>query len=70
MRVASMQVVQTLVGEEGHDLHRECCVVVVDLQVLQKEAAVYGEGGWWGVEVGSKGRWQEQTVYAVWRAAS
>ena len=27
-------------GESGHDMHRVCCVVVVDLQVLQKEAAV------------------------------
>ena len=62
MRVASMQVVHALVGERGHDLHSECCVVVIDLQMLQKEAAVYGEGGLWGVEVGSEGRWQEQTV--------
>ena len=70
MSVASAQVVHALVGEKGHDLHRECCVVVVDLQVLQKEAAVYGEGGWWGVEVGREGWWQEQTVCAIRRAAS
>ena len=70
MSVASAQVVHAVWGESGHDVHRVCCVVVVDLQVPQKEAAVYGEGGWWGVEVGSEGRWQEQTVCAVWRAAS
>ena len=62
MRVASIQVVHAFVREEGHDMHSECCVVVIDLQMLQKEADVYGEGGWWGVEVGSEGRWQEQTV--------
>ena len=62
MRVASLQVVHAFVWGEGHVLHSVCCVVVIDLQVLQKEAAVYGEGGLWGVEVGSKGRWQEQTV--------
>ena len=62
MRVASLQVVHAFVWGEGHVLHSVCCVVVIDLQVLQKEAAVYGEGGLWGVEVGSEGRWQEQTV--------
>ena len=62
MRVASIQVVHAFVGGEGHVLHSVCCVVVIDLQMLQKEAAVYGEGGWRGVEVGSEGRWQEQTV--------
>ena len=62
MRVASLQVVHAFVWGEGHVLHSVCCVVVIDLQVLQKEAAVYGEGGLWGVEVGSEGWWQEQTV--------
>ena len=40
MSVASAQVVHAVWGESGHDVHRVCCVVVVDLQVLQKEAAV------------------------------
>ena len=60
-----MQMVHAWVGEVGQDVHRECCVVVVDLQVLQKEAAVYGEGGWWRVEFGREGWGQEQTVVAV-----
>ena len=55
MSVANAQMVHAWVGEVGQDVHRECCVVVVDLQVLQKEAAVCGEGGWWGVEVGREG---------------
>ena len=62
MRVACIQVVHVFVGREGHEVHSECCVVVIDLQVLQKEAAVYGEGGLWGVEAGSEGRWYEQTL--------
>ena len=62
MRVASLQVVHAFVWGEVHVLHSVCCVVVIDLQVLQKEAAVYGEGGLWGEDVGSEGRWQEQTV--------
>ena len=57
-----MQVVHAVAGGEVHVLHRACCVVVIDLQVLQKEAAVYGEEGLCGVDVGREGRWQEQTV--------
>ena len=57
-----MHVVHAVAGGEVHVLHRACCVVVIDLQVLQKEAVVYGEEGLWGVYVGREGRWQEQTV--------
>ena len=62
MRVASIQVVHAVVGDEGHVLQSVCCVVVIDLQVAQKEAAVYGEEELWGGDVGREGRWQEQTV--------
>ena len=57
-----MQVVHAVAGGEVHVLQRACCVVVIDLQVLQKEAAVYNEEGMCGVDVGREGRWQEQTV--------
>ena len=57
-----MQVVHGVVGGEVHVLHRVCCVVVIDLQELQKEAAVYFEEGLCGVNVGREGRWQEQTA--------
>ena len=57
--------VHAWVGEIGQDVHRECCVIVVDLQVLQKEAAVYWEGVWWGVEGGREGWGHEQMVVAV-----
>ena len=62
MRVASLQVVHAVVGGEVPVLHRVCCVVVMDLQELQKEADVYGEEGLCGVDVGREGRWQEQTA--------
>ena len=62
MRVASIQVVQAVAGGEAHVSQRACWVVVMDLQELQKEAAVYSEEGWCGVDVGRVGRWQEQTA--------
>ena len=64
-----MQVVHAVAGGEVHVLHKACCVVVIDLQEPQKEAAVYGEEGLCGVDVGREGRWQVQTVWAVWLAA-
>ena len=57
-----MQVVHAVAGGEVHVLQKACCVVVIDLQEPQKEAAVYGEEGLCGVDVGREGRWQEQTA--------
>ena len=55
-----MQVVHAVAGGEVHVVQRACCVVVIDLQELQNEVAVYGEEGRNGVDVGRVGRWQEQ----------
>ena len=57
-----MQVVHAVAGGEVHVLQKACCVVVIDLQELQKEEAVYGEEGLCGVDVGRAGRGQEQTA--------
>ena len=62
MRVASIQVVQAVAGGEAHVSQRACWVVVMDLQELQKEAAVYSEEEMCGVDVGRVGQWQEQTA--------
>ena len=40
------------------------CMVLMERQAAQKEAAVYGEGGQWGVECGSVGRWHEHREVA------
>ena len=57
-----MQVVHVVTGGEVQVVQEACCVVVIDLQELQKEEAVYGEEGVCGVNAGMAGRGQEQTA--------